>query len=429
MSDITDQMGQCATWLAAARGGDGGWGEEPTSAHKSALNTAEAVIALIDADADEVDGDAVRDGLRFLREKQRPDGVDAGSWAREKVSNEGVDQPGVTLAHPDVVRTGLAVEAFVRAKVATTDSAVDSGVRWLLGRQNDDGGWGVVRGGHTRLLPTCSALSALMAVFGAGEVDTTKRRAAAPDIAQAVDAGIAYLTGVAQHRRGFFSTSRIADNVAAAHTIHAALVLQRARATGFVRSARAERRAINWLLASQDEARRLVVEEVELDPANRYPFLHVTDTMLIRLLSGSSRAGDRKSLLFRAALYSVKDRIEPDRGACYGFRLFTWSTSRAVSAMSAAAEWDDDFPERPVEYSKSVSRLLTWIMAGIIALAFVLGVLDRFSPVTAGFFMFVVLVMLLANQLIGEKAFVQLAQAVLRGLGLGKGNSSGTEGA
>jgi hypothetical protein len=407
MSRLTDQMDQSATWLADQRDHDsGGWGAEPGSPELSTMNTAEAVIALIDADADAIDSDAVKDGLRFLRAKQRATDPDIGAWSRETTHE------GTPIANADVVRTGLALEAFVRARVRVDDPAITNGVEWLLGRQNDDGGWGLNAGSQTRLLQTCAALLGLLAVFEARGAKPTDAKLHASLLSDRVGKGVTYLTGTAQRAPGFFSSSPVADLLAAPHTIHATLVLQVARRLGLITDANAEHKAIDWLLVSQDAARRLAVEEVELDPDNRYPFLHVTDTLLIRVLSNSDRKDDRESLLFRAALYSVKDRIEPDRGACYGYHVFTWSTARAVTAISAASTVTDDFPDRPAEFhGTKTGPLLTGVMILFLAAAAVLGFTGHFSTEVAGFFALVLLAILLINQKIGEKTFAQLVQA------------------
>ncbi len=235
------------------------------------------------------------------------------------------------------------------------------------------------------------------------------------ELVERVERGLRYLTETALREPGYFSSSRVADVLAAPHTITAVLALQKARELGLVTDASAEEKAIDWLLASQDDARRLVVEEVELDPTNRYPFLYVTDSLLIRVLSQSTRKQDRDSTLFKAALHSVKDRIEPERGACYGYRVFTWSTARAVSAMSAASTAVTDFPDRPAEYhGQKAGPVLTGVMILMLGLAAVLGFTGRFSTEVAGFFALVVLAVLLVNRRIGEKTFAQLLGSVAR---------------
>jgi prenyltransferase beta subunit len=186
MSRLTDQMDQSAAWLADQRNkATGGWGAEGPSSPESTMNTAEAIIALIDADADAVDGDAVRDGLAFLRGRQAQSGEpEPGSWRRE------VEDRGVLVEHADVVRTGLAIEALLRAGQPVHDSAIVAAVRWLYTRQNADGGWGCTPGGQTRILQTCSALDALMAVLGAVGATVEERRGRGADLVDRVERGL-----------------------------------------------------------------------------------------------------------------------------------------------------------------------------------------------------------------------------------------------
>jgi hypothetical protein len=284
---------------------------------------------------------------------------------------------------------------------------------WLSGCQNADGGWGRIRDGRTRILQTCSVLTALMAALDSKVVDVDALR---PDLSSRLTRGLSYLTDVAQRSAGFFSSSEVADVLAAPHTIQSILVLQRARQLNVLHDVRAENKAIDWLLLCQDAARRLVVEDVELSPDNRYRFLYVTDSLLVRALSQSTRKQDRESTLFRAALFSVKDRIEPERGACYGYRQFTWSTARAISAMSTASSVVDDFPDRPAEFhGPKTGPILTVLMVVILAAAAFLGFSGRFSAQVAGFFALVVLAILLVNARIGEKTFAQLAAPLRSG--------------
>lgn len=68
---------------------------------------------------------AVERGVAFLRAQQRPDGSYEGSWA-------------VCFTYG----TWFAVSGLVAAGVPPTDPAIAGAVRYLLGKQRPDGGWG-----------------------------------------------------------------------------------------------------------------------------------------------------------------------------------------------------------------------------------------------------------------------------------------------
>ena len=79
--------------------------------------------------------------------------------------------------------------------------------------------------------------------------------------------------------------------------------------------------------------------------------MFMTDTLLIRLLMGSDNVDDRGTLLACDAMNSLKDKVDENTGAFYGARLFSWSTAKALSALTllrqhAGAEYPD-FPQRP----------------------------------------------------------------------------------
>jgi squalene-hopene cyclase-like protein/prenyltransferase/squalene oxidase-like repeat protein len=410
VSALTDQMAQSAAWLRQQQDPEsGGWTGGPNDPHLSSLNTAEALIALMQADRDAVGTDAVRHGLKFLRDTQATGEPSVGAWCREHTLPDGSH-----VWHPDVIRTGLAVEALVLAEVPLDDLMVTRAVDWLAGVRNDDGGWGCSGKQPTRILPTCQTLLGLMAAMEAGR-----------DLTPPIVDGIRFLLDHARKPGGYFSSNDSAGLLASPHTIYAVLVLQKGRRLGLVKGDGAERAAIGWLLRNQDAARRLVAEEFELEDRDAYTFLYVTDSLLIRVLTNSTNARDRASTLYRAALYSVKDRIEPAHGACYGYRLFSWSTSRAISAMSAAAASETDFPSRPAEYSGAKARpVLTGVMIAILGLGALLGWVGSFSAGVAGFFALIVLCVLLLNGAIGEKTFAQLVPGILKS-GKGADDASG----
>ncbi|HEX9530691.1 MAG TPA: prenyltransferase/squalene oxidase repeat-containing protein [Acidimicrobiales bacterium] len=415
MPRLTEQMDQSTAWLREQQDvATGGWSGAPGDPHLSALNTAEAVIALMQVEGEIVRDGAVDAGIGYLRSQQAAHGDDAGAWCRT------IEVPdGAPVNHPDVVRTGLALVAFTMAGVPVTDNAVANALGWLQRVRNADGGWGCTPHERSRILPTCQVLLGLLAL-PAGD----------PDTDAAIRAGIGFLLERCRRPGGWFSLTEFPDQLSSPHTIYAVLVLQAARRAGIQSDIAPERSAIDWLLAHQDEARRLVIEELDSAPRpHRYTFLYVTDSLLVQVLGSSANAKDRQALLYRAALFSVKDRIEPTHGACYGFRPFTWSTARALAAMSTAAVYEGGFPERPPETHAAKARgPLTAVLGVMLVLGAILGFTGSFSASEFGFFTLLVLALLLVYGFIGEKTFADLVPSVL-GAKLSAGGAAADQGA
>ncbi|MFI5837378.1 prenyltransferase/squalene oxidase repeat-containing protein [Micromonospora sp. NPDC051300] len=86
---------------------------------------------------------AITAGAEALLRRRRTDGV------------FGDDPPASVLG------TAGAVAALHAADPAGSADLVDAGVRWLLGQQHDDGGWGGVVGAESEVVPTAVAVAAL----------------------------------------------------------------------------------------------------------------------------------------------------------------------------------------------------------------------------------------------------------------------------
>ena len=116
-------------------------------------DTALAVIALSDAGAPADDPDLLRAADWLLDEEvrvrgdwavARPD-VAAGGWAFEFAND---NYPDVD----DTAEVALALRRVAHPDPARVDAAVARGVRWLLGLQSDDGGWGAFDADNTSTL-------------------------------------------------------------------------------------------------------------------------------------------------------------------------------------------------------------------------------------------------------------------------------------
>jgi prenyltransferase beta subunit len=317
-----------AAWLLAAQGPSGGWGQYPDSA-PSVLNTAEAMISLIEVGSAEAGSAAIQRGKRFLLGRQRPD----GSWCHDAAG----ERPGERSSAPDVLRTALVVQALKKAGCGSEDPSVARAIEWLRRAQDDtDGGWGYSAGGQpSTVLPTCAALNALLG-------------AEATDCETCIRRGLDFLAAAANEDGSFGPDPHLLG----AATITAVLTLQRARTCSFPVVVTRETGGLDWLLEHQDAALRAVEEEVTLDPTEPsldYPFLHLTETGLIAALANASDHGYARSELFGKALRRIGDARDEVSGGFFGPRVFSWSTARSAAALWQAKGHQAEIPPRPAE--------------------------------------------------------------------------------
>lgn len=408
MTQITNILNTAGEWLLKQQDQEsGGWANRP-GGHVNALNTAETMIALIDGGICIAGADSIRQAVQFLLKHQTDEGQDRGSWSREVVMEQ-----GNTVCIPDLVRTSFAIRALIKAGVGIDQGPVQEALKWLLTiRDEDTKGWGYARGKASELMPTCFALTALLEAYGA--YPGTCQQQILESLNHMVDT---YYNDGGDEVRGSFGDLGPLQGV---HTIYAGLVLQVARNSNLIVYLKQEKQAIEWLLRHPDTAIRLKEEWVAIDnskatdrQAGGYGFMFMTDTLLIRLLMGSDNVDDRGSLLARDAMNSLKDKVDKNTGAFYGSRLFSWSTAKALSALSvvqkhAGAEYPD-FPQRPPEYKGwKIGSVILGFAVLLSGFGFYLMVTEKFSLLAFSFFAIMMLAALLAYGAIGEKTFKEL---------------------
>ena len=186
-------IGRALRWQVSMQGSDGGWGAfdkdcnreiftyvpfadhnamiDPSTADVSARTIEALLLCGLDLEAE-----PVRRGLAFLEREQEPDGAWYGRWGANYLYG-----------------TWLALCAL-GAAARGGSAAAQRGVKWLLERQNDDGGWGEtllsyedprLRGrGETTAAQTGWVMLALLAVVDAlprelaSRIDAALERAA-----------------------------------------------------------------------------------------------------------------------------------------------------------------------------------------------------------------------------------------------------------
>ena len=414
MTQITEIIKNAGRWLEQQQDSESkGWGERRGS-HVNVLNTAEAMIALIDSGICHAGTSSIRGAVDFLLKHQTVDGKDAGSWPRGLTTDD-----GKTIDIPDLVRTSYAIQALIKAGKGIDEGPVQLALIWLLGRRNENTkGWSYARGKPDALMPICFALTALLDAYDAypGAYQTQILES----LQHLVDA---YYNDGGDEVRGSFGAPGPLQGV---HTIHAALVLQIARNNNLSPFLEQEKQAIEWLLRNPDKAIRLREEWVEIDQTKiangqtgGYGFMFMTDTLLMRLLLGSENLDDKKSALAHEAMHSLKDKIDENTGAFYGPRLFSWATAKALPALAVLQKHaGTEYPDLPARTPESRSESTGWKIAPVIiimgfatllsGLGFYLMVTEKFGLLAFAFFVVMLLAALLVYGHIKEKTFKEL---------------------
>ena len=403
-------VSQATEWLLKNQSRGGGWAER-SGKEVSTLNSAEVIIAVLEGGC-VVPGDKrIQDGVKFLKAHQCQEGPETGAWMREFH-----DSQGQSCKIPDLVRTSFALIALIKAGVGVEDEQVKNGVRWLLSlRKEEDGytAWGFRRGTSLDLMPSVISLLALMEAYRAGLTECR----------EPIEMGMKYLLERCRNNSGSFGAP---GHLEAVHTIYAAMALQTAGQCKDLRcySRRDEEGAIEWLLNHPNEARKLVEENILIVPKDEqgnYGFLFMTDALLIKVLMNSEF---RTSKLAREALMSLREK-RVDEGGFYGYRVFSWSTAKAISALSVAVPHFQEFPERQPEYVGIKSG--HFILSFHVILAGMLVYLTKIGELTFGhivIFMALMIGTLLAYGKIGEITFKELFKILVNVFKSRSGNNN-----
>lgn len=414
MSDGTtlkEHISRAGKWLLNSREpASGGWGEH-LGREASILNTAEVLISLLDGEVLGVADPDTKAACNYLIGHRITVGQDQGAWVRELRKERGE----LLRVVPDIVRTAFVLEALIKAGYGYDEPAVAEALQWLTGRQMPNGGWGYRRDDQCDVLPTCFALTAML--------EACKNKLG---FREQVGRGLDYLVSSCRTEYGSFSPH--GGLMEAVHTIRAALVLQKARRQRIGNYAKEESAAIRWLLENPDKARSLVEASITIDPVrdgcggNRnkqgcadYPFMFMTDALLVRLLFGSEDKEHQQSRLARAAMLSLRDKIDIS-GGISGHRIFSWSTAKGLAALVAASEANvRELPAPKPEYSGPTAGPVILVFAVTLAgLSVYLASTRSFEVVHAIFFSFLMLAALLAYGRIGEMTFKEIITLIVR---------------
>jgi len=97
----------------------------------STYSTALCCLDLLKLSSKESQRQKAVQGAYWLLERQNPD----GSWSREEITKEGVTyEPGIFLSL-------LCLEVLIRSGIKNIDHSIESGVDWIIRKQDDFGTW------------------------------------------------------------------------------------------------------------------------------------------------------------------------------------------------------------------------------------------------------------------------------------------------
>lgn len=165
-----DEVGAGVEWLMALQNNDGGmptfckgWGKLPFD-RSSADISAHALLAMelwMDHLPEKIQRRAKRSIERMIGWMSREQAED-GSWTPLWFGDQGADDE-----RSPVYGTATAVEYLSQSKNEAVGPLIERGAKFLMGAQNDDGGWGGARGVESKVTLTARALSALASVESA----------------------------------------------------------------------------------------------------------------------------------------------------------------------------------------------------------------------------------------------------------------------
>lgn len=380
--DIGEALERAGEWLLRHQEDAGGWAERK-GGPPSVLNTAEVLLSLVRVreELPMVD-QKIRRAVAFVEGQQCADGPERGAWE--------------VRGAPDLVRTSVALEALVEVSLTSRSAAAEAAARWLVSVRNADGGWGYRRDAPSGVLPTCFALSGLLAVYPTGTSEWE----------QPIKDGLAFLASW-QRDSGAFGDP---GPLQAVRTAFAAVCLQRADRCELNVHSRAARKATSWLVGNPVEATTEVEDVIEIDPNRDHPtadysFIFMTETFVVRAMMGSADTHTRSGPLAVESIEALYKAMEPE-GGFYGRRVFSWSTARALQALASTRPVFQTFPEaRRGGPAFAIGNLILGLVVLLIGAIVALSVLNKFGAAQAALFAFLVLAALLAYGLITEPTF------------------------
>ena len=384
----------------------GGWAERPGMSANS-MNTAECMLALLEARLPGNDS-RILDATKFLIDHQSRSGAHSGSWPRD------VPDGGAVEHLPDVIRTALAVRALIKKGEDPREIPVKTAIEWLKKIRSKDKFWGFAPDLPSNAIATCFVCLAILEEIGTDPGQINKAF---------MTETLTALAATKNSDRSFGSA-----DLQAVTTMYAGLVMQAARSRQLHVTQDVENNCIQWLRDHPDPALRRVEQPIVLvgdasDRVRNYEFVHMTESLLLKLFVGADKPSLLDSPLARSAFRRLKDSLRDD-GAFYGPRVTSWATAHALSALAVASSAIKMFPDRPSEAKQiKLKGLVIGSAIVVVALSSFFQWKAMFGTGYAITLNVVFLVMLLVSDLIHEDSFVRLSVAGIRALGPGTKNA------
>jgi len=392
-----------AGWLASIQSdADKGWGEYK-GAQVNALNTAEAILALLESGHSNAGDLNVQRGIEYLENVQLDEAsaavpAERGAWPRE------VKSDGNVVRVPDTVRSSFTLLALNAAGRGPNTGSTSNGIEWLERTQNDDGGWGYTGSGESRLFPTCLSLRALLRLHHAGPPDLQRR------LNGSIDQALGVLHTKFRNADGSFG---IQPGLVVSHTLHVINVLKQARRQGFGFDPKDLTGALDWISEHIHEITQWNHETIEIggkhSAAANYTYTHVTPALYLYAFGKDLSTADE---IASESLRVLVDSMDPNTGGFAAKRAVSWATAKSVLGLAAVETVYQEVPERVITKSQLQPRHYTLlIMLAMAILATVLALFEKLDGRTVGIFTLVITGTLLVHGYISEKSFVDIILA------------------
>lgn len=423
-STIQECISKSSQWLLKIQNkDDGGWGQYKGS-NSNCLNTAEAMIALIETQSQQASANPIQKGKQYLinqQIKQHEDQKNYGAWSKIILVDHARN-----LHIPDTIRTSLAILALQYAGVSADDDSIRNAIQWLLRVKNDDGGWGYKPAQDSLLFPTCMILKALLNTCS----DDNSNLCSNFNLQKIIVKGLRYIEDNYYHNQdGSFG---VQDGLKLSHTLHVIDVLKIAENQNFrFRQTDLPGKSIQWVRENKNSilnwsSELIIIGEDAGSPYN-YIFSHINPAMYLRIIFKDlqkTKGFNTEVDVAYDALGVISNDLDPTDLA-YGFcgkRAVSWATSHTILGLQEALCYRVLNAPRILVLDHKVKKrqffLFFLIIMATLNTITILSILDKTPPnLNQGLliyylmfsFSLIILVALLVYGYLSEESFIKLA--------------------